>query len=402
MAAQTAPTVSPTAPPRVEPPPTSIDTPATTGSTTSSTQPEPPPGGDPADAYLGRTAEIYRRTLPDGDTLVVRLSNESYGAVFGLTWTAPTGSGELCLGDHAVFVGVPERIGGWGSAWVASRWYDRTDPSRPVTLQSSMRAAGDPAVAPEYLLVRTDTAPDGAKVVLSEADGTVLDRTTVGNGVAVLVLETQGYRSIDDVRVSLSTPDGTATAPSPLAVWDGVPSAECGPGEAPAQPLPEPGRQPRDPDASDAQIRGRHALLVDRSIPFDQKPTGLLDDDTGVQDAIATMDAGPYRDAAASARYTIGELVFTSPVEAWFRYTITTSSETYVGRFGMAVLGDAGWQITRDTICQDLAAAAAPCRPAPTPIEPPPSPEWEAAWQDWMARASLYSVGDGCPPLSQC
>ncbi len=226
--------------------------------------------------------------------------------------------------------------------WVAPRWYDRTDPSRPVTLQSSMRAAGDPSVAPEYLLVRTDTAPDGAKVVLSEADGTVLDRSTVGNGVAVLVLEAQGFRSIDNVRVSLSTPDGTATAPSPLAVWDGVPSAECGPGEAPARPLPEPGRQPRDPDASDAQIRGRHALLVDRSIPFDQKPTGLLDDDTGVQDAIATMDAGPYRDAAASARYTIGELVFTSPVEAWFRYTITTSSETYVGRFGMAVLGDAG------------------------------------------------------------
>lgn len=401
-AMQTAPTAPTRAPQTVEPATTEIVTPATTDPPPTSTQPATL-GSDPANAYLGRTTEIYRRTLPDGDEFVVRLSTESYATVFGFNWLAPTGSAELCLGDHAVFLGVPDRFGGWGSAWVAAPWYDRTDPSLPVALQSTMQAAGDPTVAPQYLLVRADTASDGAtEVVLSETDGTELDRSTVSNGVAVLVLETEGFRSIDDVRVSLVTPDGTKSQREPIASGEQVVSAECGPGEAPPRPLPEPGRQPTNPTAAEAQIRQRHALLVDQSIPFDEKPAGLLDDATGVQDAIARMDAGPCRDVAASAKYDIDQLVFTRPEEAWFRYTIATSTQTYVGQFGMAVLGDAGWQITRDTICQDLAAAAASCQPEPTPIDPPLTAEWEAAWQEWTTRAGRYSVGDGCAPLSQC
>jgi len=141
---------------------------------------------------------------------------------------------------------------------------------------------------------------------------------------------------------------------------------------------------------------------VGRSIAADDKPTDLLDDYTGVQAAIAAVDLGQYRDVAASAAYSIDELVFTQPDEAWFRYTIVTNTSTFANRFGTATFDGSVWQITRATICQDRGLAAAPCRPEPEPVVLPTNPEWEAAWQEWMTRASLYPSGNGCPPLTQC
>jgi hypothetical protein len=160
--------------------------------------------------------------------------------------------------------------------------------------------------------------------------------------------------------------------------------------------------QPADPAAAAAQIRQRHALLADRSVPADLRLADLLDDDTGVQAAIASLDDSPSREAAASATFAIDELVFTTPAEAWFRYTITTPSSTYGDRFGNAVFNGHVWQITRATICQDLALALSPCVPDPPMVEPPSTPEWEAAWQEWISSAMLYTGNDGCRPLSQC
>lgn len=77
-------------------------------------------------------------------------------------------------------------------------------------------------------------------------------------------------------------------------------------------------------------------------------------------------------------------------------------TETYSDRFGIAVFNGAVWQITRATICQDLALALSPCQPTSKVIEPPSTPEWQAAWQEWMSRANLYNANDGCGPLSQC
>jgi len=94
--------------------------------------------------------------------------------------------------------------------------------------------------------------------------------------------------------------------------------------------------------------------------------------------------------------------VFTQPDEAWFRYTIATTTTTYADRFGIAVFNGEVWQITRTTICQDLELALAPCQPTTHVIEPPPTPEWQAAWQEWMSRANLYLCNDGYGPLSQC
>jgi len=325
---------------------------------------------DRADAYLGATTEIYRRRLPDGQNFVVRLSTQSYATVFGLTWTAPTGSADMCLGDHAVFLGVPGDIGPWGSAWVASAWFDDPKPTQPAVLQSSMWAAENTVPATEFLVVRVDA--DAAEIVLAASDGTELDRALVVNAIAMVVVDPRAKgagETVNDLSVMVVAKDGQQSALTPLAPPGHKAPPDCGPGEPPQRPLPASGAQPADPDTAAAQIRQRHSLLVDRSVPAEGKPADLLNDDTGVQSAIAKMDAGPYRDIASTAAYSIDDLVFTRPDEAWFRYTITTSSSTF---------GD------------------------PPTVEPPMNPEWAAAWREWVGRAMLYTGNDGCPPLSQC
>ncbi|MCU1390057.1 MAG: hypothetical protein JWL72_3395 [Ilumatobacteraceae bacterium] len=384
---------------------------ATTIATTS-----PPPAGptnssvpgststeDRTDQYLEQTKEIYRRVLPDGHDFVVRLSDETYATVFGLTWTAPTGSAATCLGDRAVFIGVPGQIGAWGSAWVVSPWFDQMDPAQPVGWEATMTAADTTSGPTQYILLRT--GDDAREVVLSNSDGTERDRATVTNRVAMVavVLDATGAApGFNDLRVAVVGADRQASETIPLAPGARNAPSECGPGEAPHRPLPQAGLQPADPAAAEAEVRERYGLLVDQSINSDQKPTDLVDDNTGVADAVEQLHSGQYAEVAATARYSVDEFVFTKPDEAWFRYTIKTSLGEYADRFGIAVFNGTVWQTTRATICQDLALALAPCQPAPPPIEAPTTPEWEKAYQDWTARAQQYVGNDGCPPLSQC
>jgi hypothetical protein len=73
----------------------------------------------------------------------------------------------------------------------------------------------------------------------------------------------------------------------------------------------------------------------------------------------------------ASAVTTIEELVFTSPEEAWFRYSIDTSNGMFGPRYGTAHLIDGSWRFARAVVCQDLALAGAMCEPPVEPIMPP-------------------------------
>jgi len=206
----------------------------------------------------------------------------------------------------------------------------------------------------------------------------------------------------NQLRVAVIDMDGQLSEPVALSQQPPQAPAECGPGEPPVHPLPPAGAQPDDPAAAESQIRERYALLVDQSIISDQKPTDLLDDNTGVAEAVEQLHSGQYAEVAANATYSVDELVFTKPDEAWFRYTIKTSLGDFADRFGIAVFNGTVWQTTRATICQDLALALAPCEPNPPGVEPPSTPEWEAAWQEWIARANQYTGDDGCAPLSQC
>lgn len=135
--------------------------------------------------------------------------------------------------------------------------------------------------------------------------------------------------------------------------------------------LPAAGAQPTEAAAAEGLIRERFALLFDQSIPAGDKPADLLDDRTGVDDALQALASGPFGDASVTAEYVIDELVFTSPTEAWFRYTISTTVGVFSDRFGIARLNNGVWQIVRAVLCQDLAFAGAPCNPDVLPIQPP-------------------------------
>ena len=381
--------------------PTEVTTPAVPE--TAPTVTAPADGTDLADAYLGATTELYRRSLPDGQEFAIRLSDASYASVFGMVWNAPTGSAEACLGDRTVFFGVPGVMRSWGSAWTATRWFIELRSTLPVVLQSTMAIDENSQSPGGYFVLRTAT--DAPEIILFASDGIQVDRAPVANGVAMVVMPPQAFRdgeTVENLTVKLVDLDGRLSAPVPLTYVDQTTPPECGPGEPPQRSLPPAGEQPADPEAAEAQIRERHALLIDRSVSADEKPSDLLDDDTGVQTAIAVMDDGPYADQAASATYAIDELVFTTPEEAWFRYTITTSASTFANRFGQATFNGQVWQITRATLCQDLALAQAPCRPESPSLVVPLDPEFEAEWMDWQSRAMLYNDGDGCAPLSQC
>lgn len=387
----------------------SVDTTAPTEETTPAV-PETAPnvtaafdGTDLADPYLEATTELYRRSLPDGQEFAIRVSDASYASVFGMVWNAPTGSAEACLGDHALFFGIPSVMRSWGSAWTAERWFNEQRSTQPVVLQSSMAIDENSPLPGAYFVLRTTT--DAAEIVLFASDGTQVDRAPVSNELAVAVMPSEAWREgdiIDKMTVRLVAADGQESAPVQLSYGDQTYPAECGPGEPPQRSLPAAGEQPADPEAAEAQIRERHALLIDRSLAADEKPADLLDDNTGVDDAIAVMDDGPFAEQAASATYAIDELVFTTPEEAWFRYTITTSASTFADRFGQAIFNGQVWQITRATLCQDLALAQAPCSPESPYLVVPLDPEYEAAWMEWQSRAMLYNSGDGCAPLSQC
>jgi hypothetical protein len=353
------------------------------------TGPPLPPGTDPADQYLPNTEVIYQRTMPDGTEVVVRRSLGTYADTFGYRWTAPTGDGS-CLGDHALLIGTPGRSYPWGSAWTATQWFDAVaTPSSIGSLYTSNDGSSGLAV------VRVDGPAGTLRINSSQAD----DEAPVVNGVAVIRHNAFWWQN-GPVPGTIVDPSGATSTvliePSPL--WPDRP--ECGPGPAPAQPMPKAGRQPADPNAGDA-VRALVAKVGDQSVPWEQKEA-LFDDVTGVKAAIDTARSGQFAVQAKSAVYSADELVFTSPTEAWLRYTITTDAGTYSGRIGRAVLKDGSWRITRATICADLAFATSPCSPAPEPMQLPPDPAWEKANSEWMARAMLYNTGDGCPPLSGC
>ena len=237
------------------------------------------PGVDRAEPYLGDTNEIYRRTLPDGHVFVARLSSGTYASLFDEEWRAPTGSADECLGDRAVFIGVPDTIGYWGSAWVSTGMERRRRCLDAAEVASMMAAGSDRMIDPwrtdaGRFLVRT--APDVRQVIVVAPDGSEMDRADVVDGLAmVLRLVPLGWTDAVPPRLSFVTDDGRRSDPH-RSSYSGRRrgTGDCGPGDPPARPLPPAGAQPSNAAAAISEIRERHAILVDRSIPKEEKASG--------------------------------------------------------------------------------------------------------------------------------
>ena len=180
---------------------------------------------------------------------------------------------------------------------------------------------------------------------MAATSGDVSDRAAPTGGAVVLLLPGIDPYA-DGYSVEVTDASGTRTLteaelnPMNTPEW----REAC---EPPPPPLPDAGEQPADPAAAEAAVRDVFATLFGSSIPFEDQPDGLLDDDTGVVEAIEVARNGDYADEVATAEYTIEDFVFTSPTEAWFRYAIDTGVSYFGQRYGTAHLIDGSWRISR-------------------------------------------------------
>ena len=330
-------------------------------------------------------ATLFQRTTPDG--MVLR-------AQMGQTWDPPTGddfgvggwqpapwcyeSGQLRVslaGNGAVDVG-------------ASGWFREPFKGRSV----SWMMLGGPDGQPHWVVVAQ--APSGTtNVAVTFADGAT-DTVEPQNGIAVLAVAGTPA-PVDDMGYPMQAPpsfdvtfeggaEPLSVASGDAGMWaDPEYRDSCSP---PPPPLPEPGEQPVDPAAAEAQIIDVMTRIYDASVVGE---VGLIDDNTGIADARAQVAEGSFSGEAASVQATIEELVFTSPTEAWFRYRVDTAGTGLADRYGIARWDGDAWRVTRDTVCQDLSMAGGDCGGGWQMVQPPSMQSGM-----WVDGRSEPAVGD--------
>ncbi|MDJ0767752.1 MAG: hypothetical protein QNJ12_03125 [Ilumatobacter sp.] len=209
-----------------------------------------------------------------------------------------------------------------------------------------------PAVT-EVAVVWDDDANDRAAVVDGIAVLVVAGSDPWASSYTLEVTDADGTRSLDQNELDRFNDQE----------W----RAAC---EEPPPALPDAGEQPVDAAAERAAIEERFSLLWDLDVPREEKQD-VLDDWTGVDEALAAVTEGDFGDIALTATQTIEELVFVGPTEAWFRYSVVTELTNFHDRYGTATLVDGVWQFPRALICQDLSLAGGGCDPWVDQIFPP-------------------------------
>lgn len=263
-------------------------------------------------------------------------------------------------GELRVTIDGPDVVDVTGSGWY-TELYDGLE----ATVSEAGIADGHP-----MRVVVVQAAEGVSEVAVTWSDGGS-DRAPVVGGFAALVVDGDSAYDTDlDFALDVTDASGTTTVLRSDLDHNSDPAyrAACQP---PPPPLPDPGEQPADPDAARAAISERFDLLFTREVARDDKPDDLLDDWTGVAEAISAVDEGDFATSAGSAKHQIDELVFTGPTSAWFRYSIDTDAGFFGERYGTAErIGDV-WQFPRALICQDLSLAGGGCEPFVDEIRPP-------------------------------
>ncbi len=324
-----------------------------------------PAGGNDAAAFEGDQLGAYpeapmntivERTTADG--ILIRVLGMDQPALDGeygypggwvpAAWCFPNGSVRIEL------VTATAAQVGWGS-----RYSDDAEFPKAQTF-----AGGYPQNTPFYgISIQVDPSAVTARFTANGAT----DETAVVDGVAVLAVPGPIDRAFE---LTLIDATGAADSFGEADLSMQTPSdrylAECTP---PPPALPDAGEQPSDPSAARAAVEAS----FDGAYARDGTGLQYIDDPTGVQEARDKVGESTYAETAANAELTIDELVFTSPTEAWFRYSIRADVSSFANRYGIARLGDDGvWRITRATVCQDLALIPdGGCDPAVESIMPP-------------------------------
>jgi len=118
---------------------------------------------------------------------------------------------------------------------------------------------------------------------------------------------------------------------------------------------------PPDPDAARAQVISAFGTAYDPARAIEERVT-LVDDATGVREALASVAQGPNAVVAASIAVNVNDVQFRSPTRARVIYTITVGAgPPAIGIEGEARVAAGTWKVTRATVCRDLAAVNAVC-----------------------------------------
>ncbi len=314
--------------------------------------------------------QLFDRTTDAGLTLRAHLGpiwDQEFGVPEGewrpAPWCYESGQMRIALGGNGVIdVGsVP--------------WYSEPFQGRAVSWVTLGNIDGQPT------WVFVAQVPIDTENVVVTLDSGETDATAPQNGIAVLavpgiapseVVEGSDRYWVDNAPVFSVEVQGGAAAgvvdSAGVGTWDDPAFREsCTP---PPPALPDAGEQPVDPAAAEAEIRDVMTALYG-VVGTDDVGSDLIDDPTGVAEARQQVQDGGYAEDAAGAAATIDELVFTAPGEAWFRYSIDTPGNDFDNRYGIAVLIDGSWKITRSTVCQDLSLAGGDCGGDWQPISPP-------------------------------
>ncbi|MCB0997918.1 MAG: hypothetical protein KDB40_01370 [Acidimicrobiales bacterium] len=310
---------------------------------------------EPAQMLLGE------RRFDDGS--VVRLHGQWYEGDLGsgwpefpdwtpAAWCSPTGS--LRVG-----IATPDSV---NVSWAP--WYREPKDGLSVTTFATGHVEG----APRFGVI-AQVADDATAVTLTTPAGTdrAVPIATEAGGLAILMV-TGPIADELTIGIERSGAVDTVERAELIESWSSPEYRDaCQP---PPPALPDPGEQPADPATAEAAIRD--ALSATRSSAYDDR-LAAVDDGTGLVAAWDSIADGAYAETAAAATFTVRELVFTSPTEAWFRYDIDSPMASFADRYGMAVLGEDGvWRLTRQSVCQDLALVpGTTCVPSVSQLLPP-------------------------------
>ncbi|MFN8053141.1 MAG: hypothetical protein U0Q22_16970 [Acidimicrobiales bacterium] len=118
---------------------------------------------------------------------------------------------------------------------------------------------------------------------------------------------------------------------------------------------------PADPVAARAAVVAAFGSVYDGTNGIEVR-LRMIDDPTGVEQAIRSLQSGPNALAVNAATVNVNDVTFTSPTRASVIYGIAVSGQpAALGRTGEARVEAGAWKVTRATVCGDLAAAGGSC-----------------------------------------
>ena len=321
-----------------------------------------------ANAYAEEPRELVaQRTTSTGVTMRAHLTRyDASMSPYGGFDTSGSGDGWTPAGwcspggDLRISIAAPDSA---NVTWAP--WY--TEPKDGVAVSSF--STGYVEGVPMFGVV-VQVGADATSVTFTTASG-ANDTTTPSNGLALLIV---AGPIEDGFTIDVDRPDDGSTSVDVAELtesWGSVEYREAC--EPPPPALPPAGEQPADVAAAEAAVHESWRMIHDSVNNEAAVRQSFIDDATGLAEAWEALQNGQYGDAARTSTTTIRELVFTTPTEAWFRYDIETSLADFPNRYGIARLSDGGtWQITRQTICQDISLAPGfGCTPSVDTLYPP-------------------------------